>query len=390
MKIIPIDIAKFHHCVSVIDDCTGEVLIKPFYFNNDIQGFLDFFKIIKPFIRQKHIIGLESTGHYGDNLIHFLLEHNCSVGLINPLATKAESKKKIRKTKNDKIDTQIIYRVICSGDYTPITKNSMVLREAKFLTRCYCSKSEELNIYKNKLQKYIDLVFPEINSYFSTKYSKVYMAVLKEFGSACNLANAHLSRIKKVTHIKGRGKKTKCNPKELREIARHSIGEDSDIIVLEIQSLIQIIEIIESQIQNYKTKIEELAKELNSPIFSIPGIGFVTGLAILSEIKDINQFSSHKKLIAFAGADPSVYDSGEYSAEHCSISKRGSRYLRKALYQAALPVCHFNSTFNIYYSLKRSQGKSHRCAQGHVVRKLLRVIYKLCTKDILFKAELLK
>jgi len=182
-------------------------------------------------------------------------------------------------------------------------------------------------------------------------------------------------------------KKSNVIANDLRDIARNSIGENSQIAVLEIKSLIDIIELLESQLRIYKQKIEDLAFELNSPIFSFPGIGFTSGMTILSEINDIAQFSSHTKLIGFAGVDPSVYQSGEYEAQNCSISKRGSRYLRKVLYQVALPVCKFNSTFNAYYTLKRSQGKSHRCAQGHVVRKMLRVIYKLLSQNIPFEAS---
>ena len=394
MKIIPIDIAKFHHCASVTDDRTGEVLVSPFYFDNNAEGFHQFYSKIKKYCNAKHLIGLEATGHYGDNLINFLLDKKCTVALINPIVTKNEAKKNIRKTKTDKIDTFVIAKVLKDKDnpYTIITKQKSKMKQAKELTRNYHSRVEDLNRYKNQLQKQIDTVFPEYNKIFKTKYSKAYMAVLKEFGSAYNVSKAHLTHLKKVLNSKGRGSKASVNASDLRNLANKSIGSHDEAAVFEIAHLIGIIELIEEQLSDYKKKIEELATTLNSPIFTIPGIGYITGLSILSEINDIKQFSKISQLIAYAGVDPSVHDSGEFSSSRGSISKRGSPYLRKSLYQAVLPLCLFNPTFNTYYKLKRSQGKSHRCASGHVVRKLLRVIYALLNdpENKAFDSSLLK
>ena len=379
MKIIAIDIAKFHHCASVTDERTGEILVKPFYFDNNSDGYNQFYSTIKNHCRTKHLIGLESTGHYGDNLIHFLLDKKCNVALINPIVTKNEAKKNIRKTKTDKIDTSVIARVLMdkNQNYTVITRRKLKMNQAKELTRNYHSRMEDLNKFKNQLQKQIDIVFPEYNTIFKTKYSRAYMAVLKEFGSAYNVSKTHLTHLKNVLNTKGKGAKVKVDASALKDTAKKSVGCHDETAVFEISQLVIIIEVIEEQLTEYKKKIEELATTLNSPIFTIPGIGYIPGLSILSEINDIKQFSNSRQLIAYAGVDPSVYDSGEFSSSRGSISKRGSSYLRKSLYQTVLPLCQNNSTFNNYYKLKRSEGKSHRCTSGHVVRKLLRVIFKL-------------
>jgi transposase len=187
-----------------------------------------------------------------------------------------------------------------------------------------------------------------------------------------------------VLSIKGRGNHTKVDPHELKTLAQRSIGQNIDANNLEIEYLLGMIEFLEEKKKIYTKKIEEYARQLNSPIFSIPGIGYTTGLSILSEIGDIALFSSATKVVAFAGVDPSVYQSGEYQGNGLAISKRGSRYLRKALYQCILTVCNNSSTFKNYYNLKKSQGKTHLCAQGHCVRKLIRVIYKLLTQNIKF------
>ncbi len=383
MFYIGIDVGKFNHCACVTDS-NGVIHVEPFFFDNNKDGFSLLLKNIQPYQSKNHLLGLESTGHYGDNLIFFLLDLSFNIGMINPISTDAQRKLRVRKTKNDKKDSLLICTVLHSKNYTTLTKNKFNLRAARELTRYHADLTEELNRSKNKLQKCIDILFPEFNSLFKSKYSRPYMALLREFCSAHNIANANLTHLKNVIKQNGSGRTIDLTAVQLRDIARNSIGQGNQVTVFELKHLIQNIDRIIDQKEEVDKKIEELASELNSPIFSIPGIGIYSGLAILSEIGDINDFSCAAKIIAFAGVDPAVYQSGNYNAPRTAISKRGSRYLRKVLYQCILTVCKYNSTFNTYYTLKRSQGKSHRCAQGHSVRKLIRVIFKLCSENIEF------
>ena len=210
------------------------------------------------------------------------------------------------------------------------------------------------------------------------------MTILKEFRSSYNLAGANLTHLKKVLNPKGKCGKLAIDASTLRDNSKKSIGENNETIALEIKMLIENIELLTSQLKTVNKKTEELAASLDSPIFSIPCIGIYTGMSNLSDIGDINNFSSAVKVMGYAGVDPGTYQSGEYSAPQTALSKRGSRYLRKSLCQRILTVYKYNLTFNKYYRLKRSQGKSHRCAQGHSVRKLIRVIYKLLSENIPF------
>ena len=383
MFYIGIDVGKFNHCACVVSS-EGEVLIEPFFFPNNLEGFQSFIKTVKKYKSPKHIVGLEATGHYGDNLVSFLVSHDYEVALINPLTTDAKRKSKIRKTKNDKKDTFLICSVLFDRDYTKVTQRKLDMKQARELTRYHASITEGINQKKNQLQKCIDIVIPEFNSWFKTKYSKAYMAVLKEFGSSYNLASANLAHLKKVLKPKSSGSRVDIDASTLRDNAKKSIGENNEVITLEIKMLIENIELLASQLKTVDKKIEELAIKLDSPIFSIPGIGIYSGMSILSEIGNIHNFSSVVKVMGFAGVDPGTYQSSEYSAPQTALSKRGSRYLRKSLYQCILAVCKYNLTFNKYYKLKRSQGKSHRCAQGHSVRKLIRVLYKLLSENIPF------
>lgn len=158
--------------------------------------------------------------------------------------------------------------------------------------------------------------------------------------------------------------------------------------VIQIRHLIDQIELINNQLEEIDKKIEEFSLQANSPILSIPGISHFSGTSILAEIGDINNFSSHKQIIKYAGVAPLTYESSQFKAQHTSITKKGSKYLRKTLYQIILPVINNNKVFKEYYSLKISQGKSHRCACGHCVRKLLRIIYHLLTNNITYNPSL--
>ena len=176
----------------------------------------------------------------------------------------------------------------------------------------------------------------------------------------------------------------------LKECAKNSIGMSSSAEVIQIKHLVSQIELIKEQIAEIDKKIEEFSTKSNSPILTIPGISHFSGTSILAELGDISNYSDAKKIIKAAGVAPYHYESSQFNAEHTAITKKGSKYLRKTLYQIITPVIKFNKVFKDYYDLKRSQGKSHRCAQGHCVRKLLRVIYHLLTTNQKFNPELLK
>ena len=383
MITIGIDIAKGNHCACVFDTQTGTVLIEPFMFNNNKAGFNKLLETIKPF--KAALVGFEDTGHYGDNLLFFLLHHRFSVGLINPITIEMKRKSKLKTAKNDKLDALLIAQTLIHQDeYRLVDMESYHLRELKKLTRHHHDLKEDLNVYKNRLQKSIDLVFPEFNSLFGLKYGVTYMLLLERFGSAHTISNTDIRTLKRALIHDGAGKHVSFTAEQLKELALNSIGEESLTSELQIKHLVMTIRLMEAQVNEVDAKIKELSDQLNSPITSIPGIGSFSGMSILSEYGDMSKFDSPAKLISFAGVAPYVFKSGQFEATRTAITKKGNPYLRKTLYQIALPVIRFNPVFYQYYTLKRAQGKSHRCALGHVVRKLLRIIYHLITNDVLF------
>ena len=394
MILVGIDIGKLSHMFCVMDSSTGEFLVNPISFKNNKQGFDSFMDSINSFSKKDVLIGMEDTGHYHFNLLKFLLDSGYAVALINPITTDMTRKMQLGATKDDDLDAQLICDVLASNQrrkgYRISKIDSFDLYEQKRLTREHHDLKEQLNVYTNKLQKCIDIVFPEFNSLFRSKYGSVYMNVLKTFGSADSIAHADIRNIRKCFEANKKGRRISLTPEELKEAARNSIGFPSKAEVIELRHLIDIIELINVQISEVDKKIEEFSVQNNSPILTIPGISHFSGTSILAELGDLRNYSKASQVIKFAGVSPSKYKSSQYEAQHTAITKKGSRYLRKTLYQVILPVIRYNPVFNAFYRHKLSQGKGHRCAQGHCVRKLLRIIYHLVTTDQLFDPKLLR
>lgn len=394
MIVIGIDIGKLKHTFSVYNSSTGEVLAKPSTFNNDKDGYDKLTNSFKSHSKSNILIGMEDTGHYHFTLLKYLLNKKYTVALINPVATDMARKMHGGVSKTDNLDSLTICDLLSSNSRNKAYRISKVNRfdlyEQKQLTRHHHNLKEELQVYKNRLQKCIDIVFPEYNSLFSSMYGIVYMDVLKKFGSADKIAHTDIRTLRNCFEYKGKGNRISLTAEELKSAATNSIGITSTADEIQIRHLVGIIELIEEQIEEIDKKIEEFSIETNSPILSIPGISHFSGTSILSELGDIGNYTKASQIIKFAGVSPRKYESSQFQAQHCAISKQGSEYLRKTLYQIILPIIQHNEVFKNYYNLKRSQGKSHRCAQGHCVRKLMRIIFHLLKTNQQFDANLLK
>lgn len=386
---IGIDVGKFRHCAVVLDDKTGEILIKPFFFSNDQEGFKLFYSKVKRYVHRKHAVGMEDTGHYMINFTSYLLEKKLSVKYINPRSTSLRRRELGITAKNDKKDALLIAEMLSEKKFwRAVSKASMETGKLREITRLYHQLQEQQNQDMNRLQRALDIAFPEVNTLSWTRYSRTYLHFLAAYPSASSIASEDIRNLRKALKTEGRGRQCKVTAEEIKELANCSVGDDNIAVELEVKSVIAIINTRAGQIRVLEKKIEEFSRQLNSPIISIPGISHITGMTILAEIGDIKVFPEAANLISFAGMEPLVHQSGKYDAAHMPISKHGSRYLRKALYQAVFTVCNNNPVFLDYYTKKRSQGKSHRCAQGHCVRKLLRVIYKLISDNIQFNPQM--
>ena len=382
MVYIGIDIAKFKHFASVVSS-DGNVIVKPFPFENSRQGFINLIEEIENF--QDCLIGLESTGHYAENLIQFLYERNYSVALINPIQTDSLRDSNIRKTKTDKVDTMLIVQCLMLKKYSLVSSKNIDLIKLRRLSRFRLEMVQQQTRIKTQLTSCLDIVFPELAHFFKGNlHLKVSYALLEKYSSAKAIRSARIDGLTNLLYNNSHGKYNYEKALQLKSLAKDSIGLDNPAIELQIQCLIKQLRLYQKQISDIDLSIMTIMEIINSPILTIPGVGYTLGAMIISEIDNIKKFSNPSKLLAFAGLDPVVKQSGNFQAEHMKISKRGSTYLRYAIYRVAFLIIYNNETFHNYYLDKRSQGKTHRVALGHVCNKLVRVIFKILTDEIPF------
>lgn len=388
MIYIGIDIAKFNHFAAAISS-DGEILIEPFKFTNDYDGFYLLLSNLAPLDQNSIIIGLESTAHYGDNLVRFLISKGFKVCVLNPIQTSAMRKNNVRKTKTDKVDTFVIAKTLLMQDSLRfMTLENLDYIELKELGRFRQKLVKQRTRLKIQLTSYLDQVFPELQYFFKSglHQNSVY-ALLKEAPTPNAIASMHMTHLAHILEVASHGHFGKEKARELRVLAQKSVGVNDSSLSIQITHTIEQIELLDSQLFHTELEMANLVTCLHSVIMTIPGIGVVNGGIILGEIGDIYRFSEPKKLLAFVGLDPSVHQSGNFQAQRTRMSKRGSRVLRYALMNAAHNVVKNNATFKAYYDTKRAEGRTHYSALGHCAGKLVRVIWKMLTDEVEFNLE---
>ena len=388
MIYVGIDIAKLSHYAAAVDS-DGVVLIEPFEFLNDSDGFYMLLSKLNQFEKDDIIIGLESTAHYGNNLVFFLVSKGFNVCVINPIQTATLRKNNIRKTKTDKVDTMVIAKAVALMDNPRfVSLYDIAIMQLKDLGRFRMKLVKQRSRLKIQLTSYMDQVFPEFEGFFKSGiHQKTCYAILKEAPSADQIASMHLTHLKNLLVSNSHGHFKKEMALELRVLAQKSVGKSDRALSLQITQSIAQIELLDSQIVLVEAEITDILDALDSVIMTIPGIGSINGGMILGEIGDIHRFSKPRKLLAFAGLDPSVYQSGKFSAKNTRMSKRGSSTLRYALMNAAHNVVKNNATFNNYYEAKRAEGRGHYSALGHCAGKLVRVIFKMLKDNVEFNLD---
>ena len=367
MIYVGIDAASQKHDFFIQRD-TGEVFSKKsITIKNDINGLKKLHNSIKDFAescKDSNVrIGLESTGHYCKNILLYLIKEGYQVSLINPILTSMDIKaSSVRKTKNDKLDAEAICRFLDKNrfDFKPYTLLSYHIDALKSLTRQRFTIVKQQTQQKLIFQRLVNVIFPEVLSLFSSDYTESVLNILYAYPTPKKMARAHESSIDKLLHHR-------CNvsASKIIETAKSSIGQSEDYLGFELQHTIDMIRFYQSQIEIYNKQIE---MELNETEY---------GKIIISEIGDINNFTSPDQLLAFAGLDPTVYQSGEFEASHTKITKRGSKYLRWAIHQVSSGIWKWDKTFKDYYLKKINEGKHHFVAIGHIDKKLVRVIFSL-------------
>ena len=382
MICVGIDVAKDKHdCIIVSSE--GEVIFKPFVIGNNRVGFDELYeKICSVGVSFDKIkVGLEATGHYSYNLLGYLLDKGLPTYVINPLHTNLYRKSlSLRKTKTDKVDAHTIAAMLLSDVNLKSYSNTLYHNEElKSLTRYRFSKVEERAKLKTSVARLVNILFPELEKIVPTLHIASVYALLSEFPSAKLISKVHLTRLTNLLSEASKGRYGRDKAILIRDAARSSIGSYMPAKELELKHTIRLIQELNSEINEIEDHINEIMEEMDTPILTIPGISNRMGAMILAEIGDFERFSSPDKILAYAGLSPSTYQSGQLTSSHSHMEKRGSRYLRYALFNATKFVCNWDPTFADYLEKKRSEGKHYNVAISHACKKLIRVIYHLQT-----------
>lgn len=307
------------------------------------------------------------------------------VCLLNPLETSSLRKNKIRKTKTDKVDAQLIADALRLQPHRCLTQEDLDTLHLKNLGRFRQKLLKSRTRLKIQLTAYLDRVFPELQYFFkSGLHQKAVYTLLKEAPSPELIASMHLTHLAHLLHDASRGHFSKQQAKELRVLAQKSVGSSDRALSIQVTLSVQQIELLDRQIKEVESEMDQIMQALDSVIMTIPGIGCVNGGIIVGEIGNIHRFAKPKQLLAFAGLDPTIYQSGKFTASRTRMSKRGSRTLRYALMNVAHNVVKNNPTFRTYYEKKRAEGRKHYSALGHCAGKLVRVIHAMLTKEMAF------
>ena len=381
MICVGIDVAKDKHDCFIMSS-EGEVLADVFTVPNSKEGFEHLLQTINTCTGigdSKIKVGLEATGHYSYNLLGFLLDNSLPTYVINPLHTNLYRKSQsLRKTKTDRVDARTIASMLMSDvSLKPYTNIAYHNSELKSLTRYRFDKVKERATLKSSVARLINILFPELEKLLPTLHTASSYALLSELPSAKHIAEVHLIHLTNLLYTASKGRYDRDKAIQIREAARNSIGTYMPAKALELKHTIKLIKEFNNEIAEIESAIQSIMDKIDSPITTIPGISFRMGAMIIAEVGDFNNFDSPDKILAFAGLSPSTYQSGQLNNCYAHMEKRGSRYLRYALFNAAKLVCYWNPLFADYLAKKRSEGKHYNVAISHVAKKLVRLIFAL-------------
>lgn len=377
MYIVGIDIGKNHHEASIVSP-EGKQIGHSLRFATTHKGADSLMSFIFNNIGNSScIFGMEATGHYWYPIYSFLKARGYTIYVINPIQSDSLRKMYIRQTKNDSIDSFLIAEVIRFGQFTTTSmadENILAMRQlCRYRDSVISSRTE----IKLRISTIIEQIFPEYEKQFSSLWLSTSMGILEKYLTPENIENAPIDELFEIIKDKSHNRLTKAKAISIKGAAADTFGIKiaQDAFSFQLKQLIDRMNFLDKQIEALDIEIMKYYEQFDCYLHTIPGIGIIGAATILAEIGDISRFKNSSALVAFAGIDPTVRQSGEFNSTHNHMSKRGSPYLRHAIFLAATTCSFHNSPLNAYYKKKRDQGKHHLTATGAVARKLTTVIY---------------
>ena len=384
MIYVGIDVASSKHDVCIMSN-DGEIYGKKFQIGiskDEYKKLLNKIEDAKKLFKDSNVcIGIESTGVYSSTILNYFSKlKEAKVIFINPVLTSMfQLSESVHYAKTDSIDAEGIcnYLIDKKNKLYTYTPASYQIQKIKSLYRELIKLNKLINQILNRLTSLIHVVFPEFLKIFPKIKGKLPLSLLNCYPTPDAYKGKRINTILEFGKKVSKGHFYNNQVELLLEYSKNSVGIYCSSDSLLIRQLSQTLLLFIEQKQEIINELVILTKEECPNLLSIPGIGANTASGIIGEIGNISNFKNADSLLAYAGLDPKVYESGKFKAKSTPISKHGSSYLRNALIQTSRTIVRNDKTFNDYFNKKLSEGKSYNCSIGHVSKKLVRVIFSI-------------
>ena len=387
---VGVDVSKDFFSAAGLDE-QGKELFSGSY-EMDSNGFSEFLKVLSSHDESldQVLVGMESTGCYHINLFSFLHDKGIHVLVINPLLISNFAKLSLRKTKTDKKDAKTIARfLVAHQDSISQLSLSQEMQDLRDLSRERESLCHLVTATKVEIKRVLRATFPELES-IGDLYTGVMLRFLQEYPSARLVRVAKPKAIAKALKGPYVGNKLTFSAEDILQAARSSVGVTSPAKEVILQGKIATLLHLKERLDELTKLLTDLCKATRLEdlkiLRSIKGVGPKTAAPFLAEMGEVENFTSHKKLIAFAGWDPSVRQSGKFVGIS-KLSKRGNRHLRRAIYLMSASVVSQNAFFKAYFLKRKREGLPPQKALCATAHKLLRVIFAMLTQRTYFKPK---
>lgn len=377
--VVGIDVGKNKHSAFAVNP-QGEKIAALASFTNNQPGVERLVsQTLEPAGGPHHaLFAMEATGHYWMALYHQLVRRGYRGVVLNPIQTHGEARTRIRKTKTDLRDAEGIARFILTGKARAARIPDEPTAELRILVRRRHRLLQMKGDIERGAQSLTDRLFPEYDHCLSKPFLSSSRALIRAVGLAPCRITSQEDFTRDILDRTGRGRLKPERIETLIQQAHESIGirQAEDVINDELRATVDRIEDFELQIAELDAELERRMIERDSPLLSL-GIGASLAAAIHAESDPASDFPSARQYAAYAGLEPSTFESGEMRGTRTHISKRGSPHLRRALYLSAFSVYRRHDYFHRIYRRFRKAGHKHTDALVIVARRLALVVWRL-------------
>ena len=392
--IISFDVSKnSSHMKGFID--VSKPISKAIKINHDLDGFNSIKELARKIEERTNLkpaVVYEFTGVYALPLLNFFIEEGYKIYQISPLESAKMRKAEIRPVKNDSLDTNTIAKVYYTKELREFSKQDKVYEDLKEMSRHYQFLIYQSNVEKNRYHRCLDAIWPMFDQVIQYD-SEIALTIIKKYKHPSNVKTVKgiLKTIDECPTGKS-GTKENMAMKIFDYVQTHNSGVNKEsYMVDELVSLVDRINNTSLALEKLLNQMKQICLQLPEfeIIKSIPSVGDKLSIRLLAEIGNISKYSSSKSLIAYAGLDPMIMQSGKQSGEHMHITKKGNSFLRSSLYLLITCLCRYNpdSKIALYVSKKKNDGLHPKAAKIAGCNKLLRIIYSMLSNGTLYSEK---